>query len=100
MLYLTYKMPFTYAFVIIHFKMGVGSDKKPFLTNCEKFSHRSPCAIMSQGRSFWYHSFAYSVGIILYFFQMDNPESIFLPKDPWCLWLCWDHLAKPLPSLP
>ena len=71
--------------------------KRRFVTKCEILF------LLKLFRSFWYNPlFAFFClhNIILWtFFQMDNPEGVFLPKDYWPLWLRWDHLAKPLPSL-
>ena len=37
--------------------------------------------------------------LIFFLMQVDNPESIFLSRDNWCMWMRWNQLAKFFPLL-
>ena len=38
--------------------------------------------------------------LLFFLMQVDDPESIFLSRDNWCMWMRWNQLAKFFPLLP
>ena len=99
--YKTYKMLFIYAFVTTHFEMGVRSDKKAVLTNCENFWLLSPCAIMFRVAHFGTTLFHILLALCFAFFRWIIQRAFFYPKTLGvcgCAGITWRSLCLHCPD--